>query len=332
MNTKHFIIYLGILVFLLTACEQTTKRNYSKENRERKKQVSVPPFNADSAYFFVEKQVSFGPRVPGTKAHSACAAWLIQTLEKYADTVYRQQFKARTYDNVTRKGMNIIASFKPNEEKRVLLMAHWDSRPFGDHDEDPAFHNKPIDGANDGASGVAVLLEMARQFHGQVPDAGVDIILFDLEDWGPPTQLEKYKDEYWGLGSQHWSKTPHIYGYRAAYGILLDMVGAENPTFTREYFSNKYAPYILDMVWSQAADLGYANYFLDEDGSAINDDHVFVNRLAKIPSIDIIHLTDESSDNTFFEHWHTSKDNLDAIDKNSLRIVGEVVMGVVYRE
>ncbi len=329
---RNSLILLGLFVLLATACEQTTKRSYDRSERIKKKHVVVPSFNADSAFYFVEKQVSFGPRVPGSKAHGECAEWLILTLNRFADTTFKQPFKARTYDNVTRNGINIIASFNPEERKRVLLMAHWDSRPFADHDPDPALHKTPIDGANDGASGVGVLLEMARQFQNQSPDVGVDIVFFDLEDWGPPTQLEKYKDEYWGLGSQHWSKSPHIYGYTASYGILLDMVGAENPTFTREYFSNKHAGYILDMVWSIAADLGYADFFLDEDGGAINDDHVFVNRLAKIPSIDIIHLTTESSGKTFFEHWHTSNDNIETINKNSLRVVGEVVMHVVYHE
>jgi hypothetical protein len=329
---KYKLLLLGIVFLVITACEQSVKRSYDSSERSRKKQVVVPAFNADSAYKYVEKQVSFGPRVPGTPEHKACAEWLVFKLGQFADTVIRQPFKGRTYDNVTRNGLNIIASFKPEERKRVLLMAHWDSRPFGDHDPDPAFHSEPIDGANDGASGVGVLLEMARQFHLQKPDVGVDIVFFDLEDWGPPTQLERYKDEYWGLGSQHWSKSPHVFGYQASYGILLDMVGAKDPTFTREYFSDEYASYIVDMVWATAAGLGYGDYFLDENGSAINDDHVFVNRLARIPSIDIIHLTNGKDGNTFFEHWHTSLDNMEAIDRESLRIVGEVVMHVVYRE
>ena len=211
-------------------------------------------------------------------------------------------------------------------------MAHWDTRPFADYDEDETKHREPIDGANDGASGVGVLLEAARQFGLKSPDVGVDIVFFDLEDWGPPTDLDMYNEEYWGLGSQYWSKNPHIFGYKASYGILLDMVGAADPTFRKEYFSRQYAGFVLDKVWQRAFDLGYGNYFLDEDGAAINDDHVFVNKYAKIPSIDIIHLNPANSNKSFFKHWHTLGDNMEHIDKQSLKMVGRVVLDVVYHE
>lgn len=325
------LLLLTVPFFIFSSCEQSTSKE-KKTKKKEKKSVVVPPFNADSAYYFVQKQVDFGPRVPGTKAHIACAEWLSEKLDSYADTVIVQAFRARTYDDVARNGKNIIASFGPEKKKRILLMAHWDTRPFADHDPDPSNHRTHIDGANDGGSGVGVLLEMARQFHMEQPEVGVDLVLFDLEDWGPPTDLDLYKEEYWCLGSQYWSKNPHVYGYDASFGILLDMVGAKNPVFPKEYFSMQYARYVVDLVWYTALNLGYGNTFLNQTGSGSTDDHIFVNRIANIPSIDIIHLDPSSSNSSFFEHWHTVSDNMESIDKQTLHMVGEVVMTVVYKE
>ena len=321
-----------VLLLALIACDSSQKPSATRKENKSRKVVSVPVFSGDSAYAHVATQVAFGPRVPGTEAHARCAQWLAGKLGEVADTLILQRFKARTYDNVTRNGINMIASFQPEKKSRILLMAHWDSRPFSDHDPDESKLMQPIDGANDGASGVSVLLEMARHFKSQPPEVGVDIILFDLEDWGPPANTEAYNESYWGLGAQHWSKSPHIPGYRASYGILLDMVGAKDPEFRKEYFSRQYARYIIDLVWNTASDLGYGAYFLDEEGIATTDDHYFVNKYAGIPSIDIIHLENDRSNSSFFPYWHTSGDNLDKISPLSLRIVGEVVMHVVYFE
>lgn len=328
-----FISFMIVPLLLVLSCQHLTDRKNTTEKQVGvKKTIKVPEFNADSAYYFVNKQVSFGPRVSGMVSHEECANWLFDKLQSFSDTIIIQHFKARTYDNITRNGKNIIASFNTDKKKRILLMAHWDTRPFADYDEDISKHREPIDGANDGASGVGVLLEVARQFGIQSPDVGVDIVFFDLEDWGPPNDLDIYNEEYWGLGSQYWSKNPHVFGYRASYGILLDMVGTANPTFRKEYFSRQYAEFVLNKVWQKAFDLGYGNYFLDEDGAAINDDHVFVNKYAKIPSIDIIHLNPSNSHKSFFKHWHTTNDNMDHIDKQSLKMVGRVVLEVVYNE
>jgi Zn-dependent M28 family amino/carboxypeptidase len=328
---KYSLILLLIIpFFIFSSCEQNAKPK--REKSKQKKSVVVPPFNADSAYSFVKQQVDFGPRVPGTKAHEACADWLVKNLEIYSDTVIVQAFRARTYDEVTRNGKNIIASFSPEKKKRLLLMAHWDSRPFADHDPDPDKHQTPIDGANDGGSGVGVLMEMARQFQTKQPDVGVDIVLFDLEDWGPPTELNLYKEENWCLGSQYWSKNPHIYGYDASFGILLDMVGAKDAVFQKEHYSLQYARYVVDLTWYTALNLGYGNTFFNQNGSGTIDDHIFVNQIANIPSIDIIHLDPESSNHSFFEYWHTTADNMDHIDKKTLGIVGEVLMSLVYNE
>lgn len=326
------LLLLALLITIGFSCTNTTTQNKASKQKATAKKLIKTDFNADSAYQFVADQVAFGPRVPGTPQHAACASWLAEKLQQYGAQVTEQKFRTKTYDGIMRDGVNIIGSYNPDAAKRILLMSHWDSRPFADHDADDQLHQTPIDGANDGASGVGVLLELARQFQIKNPGIGVDIVLFDLEDWGPPTQLELYKDEYWGLGSQYWSKNPHQFGYTASFGILLDMVGAKDAFFSKEYFSMQYAGFIVDKVWDVALQMGYGNQFVNQKGSPINDDHVFVNRIANIPSIDIIHLDTSSTNGTFFDHWHTSNDNLEQIDKVSLGIVGEVVGTVVYSE
>lgn len=320
------------LTISLNSC-QTGQRKSKTKKKPVKERIVPPVFNSDSAFSFIEDQVNFGPRVPGTEAHNNCANWLAEKLKSYGAETIVQKFKTRTYDKVTRNGQNIIGSFKPEEQKRILLMAHWDTRPFADHDDNPDNYETPIDGANDGGSGVGVLLEIARQFSMKQPNVGVDIIFFDLEDWGPPHEMQiTYDEENWGLGSQYWAQNPHIYGYSAAYGILLDMVGAKNAEFRREYHSDREARFVVDLVWNTAYDMGYHNVFIDEPGGQITDDHYFVNKYARIPSIDIIHLDPSSKNRSFFDQWHTVDDTMEHIDKQSLQIVGDVLMMVVYNE
>ncbi len=334
MNKLTTILFFTFVILIFnSSCQMGQQNRKSSKNITKKEKIIVPQFSADSAYNYIEQQVNFGPRVPGSDAHNKCALWLKEELVRFGAEVTVQNFKTRTYDNVTRSGKNIIASFNPIVNKRILLMAHWDTRPFADHDDNADFHYTPIDGANDGGSGVAVLLEMARQFKLRSPNVGVDIVLFDLEDWGPPFEMQlTYDEEYWGLGSQYWSKNPHVYGYSAAFGILLDMVGAKNVEFRREYHSDREAKFVVDLVWEKGSDLGYESIFIDEPGGQITDDHYFVNKYAKIPSIDIIHLDSGSKNRSFFDQWHTIDDKIEFIDKQSLQVVGDVMMAVVYNE
>jgi Zn-dependent M28 family amino/carboxypeptidase len=254
-------------------------------------------------------------------------------LNDFADTVEVQSFKAKAYNGKILRGKNIIASFRPENKKRVLLSAHWDSRPYADHDPDKEKHDNAIDGANDGASGVGVLIELARQFSAQNPAIGVDIILFDLEDYGPPQDVQTSgSEDNWGLGSQFWSNNPHKSNYRARYGILLDMVGVKDATFLQEGFSMMYAPSKVKKVWDIADDMGYGDYFVNERGGYITDDHYYINKIINIPTINIIHLDTESENGSFFQHWHTVNDNLEHIDKATLQVVGNVMMNVVYLE
>jgi glutaminyl-peptide cyclotransferase len=216
---------------------------------------------------------------------------------------------------------------------RIVVCAHWDSRPFADYDPDPENHNEPIDGANDGASGVGVLLEIARQLSSNSLRIGVDIIFFDLEDYGPPQDAQQRgQGNWWALGSQYWSKNPHQQNYNARFGILLDMVGAEDARFKMEGFSMLYAPDLVKKVWSIGNRLGYGDYFLFEQGGYIEDDHKYVNEIAKIPTINIIHLDSQSANGSFFDHWHTLNDTMENISPFTLKVVGQTVLTVIFNE
>lgn len=321
-------LFFGLLVFMAVSCKQRPEVADDPVDVVVST-VAVPIFDADSAFYFVERQTAFGPRVPGTKAHAECALWLEESLKRFADDVIVQPFATRLWNNQVVNGKNIIGIFNPEARKRILLCAHWDSRPYADHDPDPANYNRHIDGANDGASGVGALLEIARQIHNNGIDIGIDIIFFDLEDWGEPQDVISGKRDTWALGSQYWAETPHIPGYRANFGILLDMVGAPDATFYLEGTSMAYAPDIMRKVWRTAHQLGYANYFIMQESNPITDDHYYVNKIAKIPTIDIIHQ-DPTSKTGFFRYWHTMKDNIDNIDPNTLKAVGQTVLQTIY--
>ena len=324
------LLIISLVLFSITSCDNKQNSKPAAQPAPQVKQVVIPDFNADSAYNYVKKQLDFGPRVPGSVAHKQCAEWFVDFFSDKADTVYVQDFRTRLYDGRGIDGKNIIAAFNPEAKKRILLAAHWDSRPFADHDPDKNNWNTPIDGANDGASGVGVLMEIARILNDNPVNIGVDIILFDLEDYGAPYFLNLMTNDDWALGSQYWAKNPHIYNYRAYFGILLDMVGASNAKFPKEYYSQQFAPALSNDVWKIARELGYDEYFTNELGHPINDDHIYVNAIARIPMIDIIHL-ENNSESSFYPYWHTVKDNIEQIDPKTLGMVGDVVVNVLYR-
>ncbi len=326
MFTKMlYILFAAAMI----SCSQNPSSSSAKVESQPVKQQNVPAFDADSAWVFVENQVKFGPRVPNSEAHVACGNYLTSELKRFGAQVYEQEATLTAYNGTQLKAKNIIGSFNPENSKRVLLFAHWDSRPYADHDKDPANHKKPIDGADDGASGVGVLLEMARQFSIKSPAIGIDIIFFDAEDYGTPEFVKEYKENTWCLGAQFWAKNPHVKGYKADFGILLDMVGAKNASFFKEATSMRYAPQIVEEVWSTARDLGYGKFFINAEGGAITDDHQYVILGRNIPCIDIIY-TDPESDNGFGPHWHTQNDTMDNIDRETLKAVGQTVLQVVY--
>lgn len=324
---KKYILLVLILPFLVISCH--TKENKEK-NTIKENTVSVPAFDSDSAFAFVKIQTDFGPRVPGSEAHEQCAAFLIAKLQSYCDTVYVQNFTAATYDGKKFPSKNIIGCFNVEKSNRVLLASHWDSRPFADQDAIEANRSKAIDGADDGASGVGVLLELARQLQQEHPEVGVDIIFFDCEDYGTPSGVDVPGD-WWCLGSQYWAKNPHVENYTALYGILLDMVGSANAKFRHEYFSVYYAQTIVSKVWSMANRLGYGQQFINESAHPITDDHYYVNKMARIPMIDIIHQ-DNSTGTGFGPVWHTTNDNISNISAEMLGIVGVTLRAVINGE
>lgn len=325
---KKIILVLAVWL-VIQGCK--TKTSSEAASEQTPKLVSAPVFNADSAYQFVQRQVDFGPRVPNTSAHKTCGDYLVVTLKKYGLQVTEQPFIATTYDGKKLNARNIIASYNPVATKRILLTSHWDSRPFAD--EDSLHKTTPVPAANDGASGVGVLLELARVLSMQStkPDIGVDIIFFDAEDWGSP---DNAKDKYSGycLGSQYWSANKHVPNYTAYFGVLLDMVGAKGAIFQQEGYSVQMAEGVVRKVWGVAAQLGYNNYFIDQRGSAITDDHVPVNEVAKIPMIDIIHTQPNNLSHTFFDAWHTTRDTMENIDTKTLKAVGQTLIQVLYQE
>jgi len=321
------ILFILLTVFQFAACNQT-----SRSTKVEQKNVNVPNFSSDSAYQFVQQQVAFGPRIPNTSAQIACANYLSATLKRFGAEVIEQKTEVKAFDGTLLRCINIIGSYNPKAETRILLFSHWDSRPWADNDPKPSNHNKPVIGANDGASGVGVLLEMARQFGLQQPAVGVDIIFFDAEDYGASGNGGgEAAENSWCLGTQYWANHPHVAGYSAKYGILLDMVGAPLATFPREQISEYYAANIVEKVWSQAKSLGFSQYFVDQKGGAITDDHLYVNKIAGIPSIDIIQY-DTNSNTGFASYWHTVDDTMENIDKNTLQAVGITLMHVVYNE
>lgn len=324
MKKIHFLFFSAVL---FVACG-----NSSQKVKTEAKTIVVPGFSADSAYLFVKKQVDFGPRVPNTKAHDECALYLVAELRRHGAVVIEQKADLTAFDGTVLKSTNVIGSFNPKAEVRILLLAHWDSRPWADNDRDPANHKKPVMAANDGASGVGVLLEMARLMGKNLPAVGVDILFVDAEDYGKPSSAGgEPAEDSWCLGTQYWAKSLHTPGYTARYGILLDMVGAPQAVFYREQASDYYAENVVTKVWSQAQSLGFENYFRNEKGGSVTDDHIYVNKITGIPCIDIIHY-DPNSRNGFGEHWHTINDTMDNIDKNTLKAVGMTLTQVIYNE
>ena len=332
---KHLKIFSLVLV-LITGMLYSISCNSCQSGKKIVKeelynQVS-PQFNADSAYLFIERQVALGPRVPGTQAHVQCGDYLVAKLKEFGAVVVEQQADVTHYNGQNIRLRNIIGSYNNDAKNRLLLFAHWDSRPFADEESDPEKQSQAILGADDGGSGVGVLLEIARQLQQNPLEIGVDIIFFDLEDWGQPSFSSDWvQGDWWCIGSKYWSEQPHIEDYKANYGILLDMVGSANATFLKEGYSLQYASNVVDKIWSTAVKLGYSSYFLPQRGGYITDDHLPVNQHHRAPSANIINLKQDTRTG-FAPHWHTQRDDMRNIDKNTLKAVGQTVMEVIYTE
>ena len=364
------LLVLFSFLFLLTSCGL---RQQTSTTDNVAMQPVGPAFCADSAYAFCEQQCAFGPRTMNSQAHEDCGAWIMQKFASYGLQVTPQQALLKGYDGTMLRSTNIIASYRPELSDRILICAHWDSRPWADNDPDEANWRKPVLAANDGASGVAVMLELARLLSLQFTvlseesapsgradslqmitsaadqpqdissvnrkpssvnkNIGVDFICFDAEDWGTP-QWDDSPDrgDTWALGAQHWAANPHVDGYKARYGILLDMVGGQGAQFYQEQLSLQYARNVVDRVWRAAQTVGFGSFFPKKEGGGITDDHLPVNRVAKIPCIDIIPYYPDCQQSSFGPTWHTVNDDMDHIDRNTLQAVGQTLVQVLFSE
>ncbi|MCG8374417.1 MAG: M28 family peptidase, partial [Balneolales bacterium] len=303
MNKKFLL--LGFIC--LIGCSDSDKPNFQFSDQGR----SVPEFSSDSAYAFIEAQVNFGPRVPNTYGHVETRKYLESKFRSYAgqNAVFAQEFTEEGYSGDELRMANIIAAFNLEATDRIMLSAHWDTRPRADMDT--ARTADYILGADDGGSGTGVLVELARIMARNPPPIGVDIVLFDGEDYGIPSDLDMYF-----LGSRYWSHNPPVPGYAPRFGILLDMVGASTAQFPKEELSMNYAPSLVNELWNIAEEKGHNDLFLNEQGAAVLDDHWIVNENTDIPMINIInHTRGEDGNIIFGEYWHTHRDNMDIISK-----------------
>ena len=312
---------------LLVACG-TTKKSQSEDQ----KAVNVM-FSADSAYAFCAAQCQYGPRTMNSVAHEECSKWIAEKFRQYGCEVELQRADLKGYDGTILKSTNIIAkSQKQTTGPRILICAHWDSRPWADNDPDSANWRKPVMAANDGASGVAVMLEIARLLQeNDSVGVAVDFVCFDAEDWGIPQWESDSDTDSWALGAQYWAANcPKDIANSYQYGILLDMVGGQSARFYQEYFSMKYARNIVEKVWQAASAAGYGSYFPAKDGGGVTDDHLPVNEKAGIPCIDIINHYPDCEQSNFGPTWHTINDDMQHIDKNTLQAVGQTLIQLIF--
>lgn len=324
------ILLLIICALGISACSTTKKSQDSSQTA-----VSIR-FDADSAYAFCAAQCDFGPRTMNSEAHERCGQWIAEKFRQYGCQVELQQADLKSYDGTLLKSTNIIArqaATADSQKPRILICAHWDSRPWADNDPDEENWHKPVLGANDGASGIAVMLELARilQQHDSAAVA-VDFVCFDAEDWGVPQWSNEADADSWALGAQHWASSPQAKAGGYQYGILLDMVGGQGAKFYRELISMQYARNIVEKVWQAANTAGYGSVFVQKDGGMITDDHVPVNEKANIPCIDIINHYPDCPQSSFGPTWHTVNDDMEHIDKNTLHAVGQTLVQLIYTD
>ena len=335
MKKSKIMIALLIVALIAGAAFNflpSNKAEVSETEEIEKVQPVGPDFNADSAYIYLQEQCDFGPRTMNSTAHDKCEKWIIQKFEQYGCKVTTQKATLNGYDGTPLRSTNIMASYNPKATTRIMFCAHWDCRPWADNDPDSTNWHKPIVAANDAASGVGVMIELARILKGSGLELGVDFICFDAEDYGTPQWFEgEDPGDTWALGAQYFANNlPE--GYAPRYGILLDMVGGVGAKFYREGMSMQYAPAIVKKVWNAARQVGYGSYFPKDDGGMITDDHIPVNQTANIHCIDVIPYYPDCAQSSFGPTWHTIADNMDNIDKNTLKAVGQTMVQVLFTE
>ena len=327
MRSKYIFLSFLLVAALFSSCKS------NKQTTEEVLQPVGPAFVADSAMAYCKAQCDFGPRTMNSKAHDLCEEWIVNKFKGFGLEVETQKADLTGWDGTKLHSTNIIAHFNPQAQRRILICAHWDSRPWADNDPDSANWHKPVLAANDGASGVGVMLELARILQNDTTLAiGVDLVCFDAEDYGTPQWAEKREDSEstWALGAQYWAKNlPE--NYEPQFGILLDMVGGQGAKFYQEQFSLRYAASIVDKVWSAARHAGFSSLFTNEVGGGITDDHIPVNE-AGIPTVDVIPFYPDCDQSSFGPTWHTVNDDMEHLDINTLKAVGQTLIQVIYSE
>ncbi len=324
-NFRIFGLLIIVCSLILTGCPGEKHEIIEKKPETPQATIetkdTIPQFDGQAAYKLVEKQLSFGARVPGSLAHTACRDFLLSTVKMYADTAFLQSFKAEIYGKPILFS-NIVAAFNPKSNNRILICGHWDSRPRSDQDPNPADTSKGCPAANDGASGVAVLLEIARILKTSSPSIGVDVVLFDGEDYGYEHDLSNYF-----IGARHYAgNLPFAKPFGA---ILLDLIGDKDAELRFEPGSMRSYPEAMRKIWDIAA-RRHCKYFLQEDGNGVSDDHDMLIQ-AGIPSIDIIdvNLVGQNVQNPRRKYWHTTHDTIDNISVETLGCVGQCLLEYV---
>ncbi len=312
--------FILLALLLVSGCSEGRDRPSPEAGGEASRPLpTVPRFDADSAFRHLTAQVAFGPRVSGSTAHDRCRDYLVGEMGRLAGAVNMQPFTIQGYEGEELRYTNIISSFNLEAPTRVLLLAHYDSRPWADEESDSALHTTPVPGANDGASGVAVLLEIARHLKSTPPGIGVDILFTDGEDYG------RHNDPAGFLHGARYFASHLPVGYRPVFGILLDMVGDAELEIQKEQYSIEFAPDVVDLVWAAARNLGITQFSNRVQGR-VTDDHLPLNR-AGIPTIDLIDFDYPDASNRY---WHTLQDTPDKCSPASLDAVGRVLLQVLY--
>ena len=275
-------------------------------------------FDGERALALIHEQVDFGPRVPGTEGHARQLDWMLDTLDALAPAIVADTFGHRTEAGDSLTLVNMLARFRPESSRRILLLTHWDTRPRSDQASDPALAAQPVPGANDGASGTAVLLELARLMAASPPPMGVDLLFADGEDYGPENA-----DMF--LGARRFAERLDSAGQRPVYGLLLDMVGDTDPSFPVEAYSAEHASLVVRKVWRAAERLGYSDRFPRAVGRRIYDDHVPLLE-AGVPTANLIDFQYGPANG----YWHTPDDTPDKVSAATLGMVGAVVTELIY--
>ncbi len=316
----------------LLSCQENSSSQTTNEATPTQAKETITTskhrFLTQDAYQYIQKQVDFGPRVPGTPEHKACADWLYSELALYVDKIEMKPVQVKIGDGSNKPCYNIFGQINPDAKTRILLLAHWDTRPWADMENPPS--TEPVTGADDGASGVGVLLALAKNIHQDLKgdlNIGIDILFTDVEDYGKT----EWGSNSYAIGTRYWANEAKTQGYKADYGILLDMVGAANARFAMEGFSKQYAPQVLQKVWKVAHASGYGSYFVFEDAHQITDDHLPINQILKITTIDIINLP-AGSRTGFVPHWHTLRDDISVINHQTLEAVGQTLLNLISEQ